>query len=85
MSLRVDPGSSIAGQTLAESNLRGLTGATVMAIVRGDQSVPMPAPTEVVRAGDLLAVIGSEDAIEAAREMAGPNQSMESRHARISS
>ena len=71
VSLRVDPGSTIADQTLAESNLRGITGATVLAIVRGDQSVPMPSGNEIVRAGDVLAVIGSEEAVEAARQMLG--------------
>jgi CPA2 family monovalent cation:H+ antiporter-2 len=67
--LRVPPESAIAGQTLADVNLRGITGATVLAILRGGESVPMPSGGEVISAGDVLAVVGSDDAVEAARAL----------------
>jgi monovalent cation:H+ antiporter-2, CPA2 family len=69
VSLRIEPGSALEGQTLAGANLRGLTGATVLAIVRGDQQVLMPSGQEMLREGDVLAVVGSHEAVESARTL----------------
>jgi len=67
--VRVGPGSAAAGKTLAELNLRGLTGATVLAILRADAQVLAPHGREMLRSGDLLAVAGTTEAVEAARAM----------------
>lgn len=69
VSLRVEPGSALEGQTLAGVNLRGLTGATVLAIVRGDRQVLMPSGQETLHEGDVLAVVGSHEAVESARAL----------------
>ena len=69
VSLRIESGSALEGQTLAGANLRGLTGATVLAIVRGDQQVLMPSGHEALREGDVLAVVGSHEAVENARSL----------------
>jgi CPA2 family monovalent cation:H+ antiporter-2 len=69
VSLRIEPGSALEGQTLAGVNLRGLTGATVLAIVRGDQQVLMPSGHETLHEGDVLAVVGSHEAVENARTL----------------
>jgi CPA2 family monovalent cation:H+ antiporter-2 len=69
VSLRIEPGSALQGQTLAGVNLRGLTGATVLAIVRGDQQVLMPSGHETLHEGDMLAVVGSHEAVENARAL----------------
>jgi CPA2 family monovalent cation:H+ antiporter-2 len=65
--LRVWPGCHAAGRTLAELNLRGLSGATVLAILRKGEEVLAPMGKEVLRDGDVLAVAGSKDSINAAR------------------
>lgn len=57
------------GKTLAEISLRGLTGATVVAIQRGDESVLVPSGRERLLAGDVLAIAGTHDAVEAAKEL----------------
>jgi CPA2 family monovalent cation:H+ antiporter-2 len=67
--LRVPPGSIVDGRTLAQLNLRGVTGATVLAVLRDGEQVLVPAGREVVRAGDVLAIAGTREAIEAARAM----------------
>ena len=67
--VRVEPGCAASGRTLAELNLRGLTGATVLAILRSDGHVLAPHGREMLRSGDLLAVAGTTEAIEAARAM----------------
>jgi CPA2 family monovalent cation:H+ antiporter-2 len=69
VSLRVPTESAASERTLAELNLRGITGATVLAIVRKDQTVLVPSGHERVHAGDVLAVAGSEESIAAAREL----------------
>jgi len=67
--LRVTPGSPVAGRSLADVNLRGITGATVLAILREREQVLMPSGPQVIREGDLLAAVGSHDAVESARAL----------------
>jgi CPA2 family monovalent cation:H+ antiporter-2 len=69
VSLRVPATSPAAERTLAELNLRGQTGATVLAILRHGEQVLVPSGHERVRAGDVLAVAGTEDAVAAAKEV----------------
>ena len=54
---------------LTELELRGRTGATVIAISRGDDVVLVPDGHEALRLGDVLALAGTSDAIEAARAL----------------
>jgi len=67
--VRVPAGSGVVGRTLAELDLRGLTGATVLAIVRGDGGILVPTGHDTVLAGDLLAVAGTAEAVAAARTL----------------
>jgi CPA2 family monovalent cation:H+ antiporter-2 len=67
--VRVEAGSAAAGRTLAELNLRGLTGATCLAILRADEQVLAPHGREMLRSGDLLAMAGTTEAVGAARAM----------------
>jgi CPA2 family monovalent cation:H+ antiporter-2 len=60
-------GASCAGRSLAELDLRARTGATVLAIARGEGGFATPQPTEPLHAGDVLALFGSDEAIAAAR------------------
>jgi CPA2 family monovalent cation:H+ antiporter-2 len=53
-------------------NLRALTGASVLAITREAENVVAPAAGEILRAGDVLALTGTQDAIETARTLLGP-------------
>jgi CPA2 family monovalent cation:H+ antiporter-2 len=57
--LQVDPNSEVAGKTLAESDLRARTGASVVAIGRHEELVSNPGPDERLRPGDRVAVIGT--------------------------
>jgi CPA2 family monovalent cation:H+ antiporter-2 len=69
VSIEIRPGTSVVGRTLAEIKLRGLTGATILAIEREGESVVVPAGNERLCAGDVLAVAGTHSAIDAAREL----------------
>jgi CPA2 family monovalent cation:H+ antiporter-2 len=61
--------SPAVGKSLAELNLRGITGATVLAITRGGHGLLVPTAKEVLHAGDTLALAGTHDAIDAARAL----------------
>ncbi len=69
--LALEPSSPAVGRSLSQLNLRGLTGASVLAIQRGHESVLVPTATDVLRAGDVLALTGTHDAIDAARALLG--------------
>ena len=69
VAVRLGPETPSVGRTLAELDLRGRSGATVLAISRGTGSIVAPPASERLRAGDLLALAGSDEAIEAARKL----------------
>lgn len=50
--------SPFAGVSLAESDLRGRTGATVVAIQRGEETIRNPDPDTTIEAGDTLIALG---------------------------
>jgi CPA2 family monovalent cation:H+ antiporter-2 len=67
----IDATSAAVGRSLSEVNLRGLTGATVLAIFRTAGHGPrtlVPTGRERLQAGDVLTLAGSHEAIAAARE-----------------
>jgi CPA2 family monovalent cation:H+ antiporter-2 len=67
--VRLREGSASVGRTLAQLDLRGTTGATVLAIARGEAGLVAPGAQERLAAGDILALAGSHEAVEAAREI----------------
>jgi CPA2 family monovalent cation:H+ antiporter-2 len=71
VAVRVGDTSSASGHTLAELNVRGRTGATVLAILRDGEQVLVPSGPDLIRAGDLLAIAGSGESVAAARELLG--------------
>ncbi len=70
--MTVGKGCRLDGRTLGELDVRGLTGATVMAVTReagGERKSFVPSATTRLEAGDLVAIAGSPDALAAVREM----------------
>jgi CPA2 family monovalent cation:H+ antiporter-2 len=61
--------SPAVGKTLAGLNLRGRTGATVLAIRRGGEGVVVPTGREVLQADDVLALAGTHTSVDAARSL----------------
>lgn len=72
--IRITKGSPSVNLRLADINLRGHTGATILAIGRQGQHVIAPTGSEVLREGDVLAVAGTHEAIAAAVELLGGEQ-----------
>jgi CPA2 family monovalent cation:H+ antiporter-2 len=70
--LRLSAGDPGVGRTLSDLNLRGATGANVVAILRvAGASVLSQTPTghERLQQGDVLAIAGSPDAVQAAKRL----------------
>ncbi|MGG7569259.1 cation:proton antiporter regulatory subunit [Streptomyces sirii] len=51
------------GQTLGSTRARTRTGASIVAIVRGNNVIASPTPQETLRRGDILVVIGTREGI----------------------
>ena len=66
--LPLPDGSPLADKSLAETRMREVTGASIIAILRGGEARPNPQPDEVLRAGDTLLVVGSRDQVRRAGE-----------------
>jgi CPA2 family monovalent cation:H+ antiporter-2 len=73
VAIRVVPQSIAVGKSLAQLNLRGATGATVLAIRRGTTQIPTPLGREVIHANDVVAVAGARDALAVARAIFSPD------------
>jgi monovalent cation:H+ antiporter-2, CPA2 family len=68
--VRIDASHPLVGRTLKDVNLRALTGATVIAIERGQQpAIVYPNADEALRAGDLLVLTGTAEAVKSASEL----------------
>ncbi len=63
---RIGHESPVVGKTLAELNLRGATGAIILAIKRPHADVVLPTGDERLVAGDIVSITGSQEALIAA-------------------
>lgn len=66
--LQIVPGSAVIGQSIAETKLKILTGVTIVAIERGSRTIRNPRPQELIRNGDALIIIGTEEERENAEK-----------------
>lgn len=66
--------SNLAGRTLEECKFRTVTGATIGMIDRGSRRIFAPSRSERLLPGDELFLIGTEEQITVARELAHPKE-----------
>ena len=66
--LQIEEEAACAGRTLSELNLRGRTGASVLAILRDGHPIVAPNATDRLLVADIVALTGTQEAIGAARE-----------------
>ena len=59
----IRPGGPFVDRPLGDTRARTRTGASIVAIVRDEEVLASPGPAEMLRAGDVLVVIGTEDGI----------------------
>jgi len=61
--VKVEEHSEIIGRSLAEANIRALTGASVVALMRNNHLTPNPKSATLFEAGDRVGLIGEADQI----------------------
>ncbi len=62
--IKVEEGSNFENKTIADLQVRKRTGASIIAIVRGEKIIPSPDPyTETIKAGDTLVVVGTRNQV----------------------
>ena len=69
VAMTVIQGSAADGRTLGELDMRGSTGATVLALLRGDERHVSPRGDTRLQKGDVIAVAGTHDAVDGVRAM----------------
>jgi CPA2 family monovalent cation:H+ antiporter-2 len=70
--IRIEPDSPAVDRSLADLNIRGKTGATILAITRVGEAgskVVVPSGKESLRVGDIIALAGSQESVDSAIEL----------------
>ncbi len=62
--LPVPAGTPYAGRTIGDTAARTRTGASIVAVLRGEEAVPAPGPEFVLHVDDTLVVVGTARGIE---------------------
>ncbi len=65
--IRIQEGSAHAGATIGEGQFRTRTGTSVVALVRGDDTLPAPGPEAALEAGDVVVAVGTPDGLRQLR------------------
>lgn len=68
--VKVEEGSPLTGRSIRELRIRQQTGASVVAIGRGDTILTNPSPDTVFQPGDTVVVVGTSKQVRAFREFA---------------
>lgn len=69
MWLQLATNNPLVGQSLVQANLRAVAGASVVAIMRDRKLITNPGPGAILRANDLVSLVGDEDQLDAAQKM----------------
>jgi len=64
--------SPYAGRVMGEAAIRTRTGASIVAIVRGDEVTPSPTPDFRLRPEDRVIVVGTDEGVRAAADILNP-------------
>lgn len=65
----INSGSALAGSTIAEAQLRTRTGASVVAVVRGNDTIPAPGPEMAIEPDDVVVAVGTAEGLRQLREL----------------
>jgi TrkA domain protein len=70
--LRIPDGSPYAAHTIGDAQIRTRTGVSVVAVLRGDSTIPSPSPEFEIATDDILVVVGTSEGIAAVVEALTP-------------
>jgi TrkA domain protein len=69
--ITVSLSSPLVGRTIGDGQIRTKSGASVVAVIRGDMSFPGPGPEFEFLANDIALITGSHSGVEAAAQIIG--------------
>ena len=79
--IEIHPDSPLVGKTLEEAQIRSLTGANVLAIVRPSEHRMVDwSPHVRLQAGDILITLGRQDQVAALAQLAGDTRAVRPSH-----
>jgi TrkA domain protein len=61
--------SGPAGSTIGQAGLRTQTGSSVVALIRGDETIPAPGPETVLTADDVVVAVGTPEGLRQLRDL----------------
>ena len=67
--IAIRPGSAFVDRPLGDTRARTRTGASIVAIVRNHEVLASPGPSEMLRAADVLIVVGTEAGINGVQQL----------------
>jgi TrkA domain protein len=67
--ISVSAGSTSVGASISDGAFRTRTGASIVAVIRGDATVPAPGPEFVFAVGDVVVAVGTPDGLEQLRNL----------------
>lgn len=67
----VAPGSAFVGGTIADGAFRTRTGASIVAVIRGDSTIPAPGPDHRFEPADVVVAVGTPDGLAQVRRLLG--------------
>ena len=65
--VEVADGSDAAGTTIGDGAYRTRTGASIVAVIRDDESIPAPGPEFAFAPGDVVVAVGTQEGLAALR------------------
>ena len=63
--------NATAGSTIGDGRLRTRTGSSVVAVIRGDETIPAPGPETVLTPDDLVVAVGTPEGLRQLRDLLG--------------
>ena len=70
--VKVTTGSPFDGASIGDGQFRTRTGASIVAVVRGDMTIPAPGPDTRFVAGDVVVSVGTADGLSRLRHLLAP-------------
>jgi TrkA domain protein len=67
--LHIPPDSGYHGRTIGDSQLWSRTGVSIVAIIRGEETIPAPAPDVELRAEDTVVAVGTPEGMTQAFQL----------------
>lgn len=67
--IMIRKGSAFAGRTLGETQMRTITGTSIVALLRDGDVIGSPRPDAVLHVGDLVVIVGTDEGLAAAAQI----------------